>query len=123
MTDELQGALEVLARTESSIEARLVLKEGMSVFDGHFPTLPILPGVVQLKLVEQLAARWAGRPLRSGAVPQMKFTVPLRPGDDVLVKLDLKPSDGGLSAAFALEKASGRETLPASRGRVAFLYK
>ena len=52
MADELKGALEVLSRTESSIEARLVLSEGMSVFDGHFPCLAILPGVVQLNLVE-----------------------------------------------------------------------
>lgn len=46
MADELKGALEVLSRTEFSIEARLVLSEGMSVFDGHFPCLAILPGVV-----------------------------------------------------------------------------
>lgn len=123
MSEELQDALEVLARTESSIEARLVLKECMSVFEGHFPNLPILPGVVQLNLVEQLAARWAGRPLRIGAIPQMKFTVPLRPGDVVSVKVDLKPKEAGLSAAFALEKTSDGATLPASRGRVDFLYK
>lgn len=123
MTEELQDALEVLARTESSIEARLVLKEGMSVFEGHFPNLPILPGVVQLNLVEQLAARWAGRPLRIGAIPQMKFTVPLRPGDVVSVKVDLKPKEAGLSAAFALEKTSDGAALPASRGRVDLLYK
>ena len=74
MADELKGALEVLSRTESSIEARLVLSEGMSVFDGHFPCLAILPGVVQLNLVETLAAEWAGRPLRIASIPQMKFT-------------------------------------------------
>ena len=123
MTEELQDALEVLARTDSSIEGRLELKEGMSVFEGHFPNLPILPGVVQLNLVEQLAARWAGRPLRIGAIPKMKFTVPLRPGDAVLVRVDLKPREEGLAAAFVLEKASDGAALPASRGRVDFFYK
>ena len=104
MADELKGALEVLSRTESSIEARLVLSEGMSVFDGHFPCLAILPGVVQLNLVETLAAEWAGRPLRIASIPQMKFTVPLRPGDALLVKLAFKPVEDGLGASFSLEK-------------------
>lgn len=70
MADELKGALEVLSRTEFSIEARLVLSEGMSVFDGHFPCLAILPGVVQLNLVETLAAEWAGRPCASPPFPR-----------------------------------------------------
>ncbi|MFR4148175.1 MAG: hypothetical protein ACLT0O_03920 [Sutterella wadsworthensis] len=104
MADELKGALEVLSRTESSIEARLVLSEGMSVFDGHFPCLAILPGVVQLNLVETLAAEWAGRPLRIASIPQMKFTVPLRPGDALLVKLAFKPAEDGLGASFSLER-------------------
>ena len=109
MADELKGALEVLSRTESSIEARLVLSEGMSVFDGHFPCLAILPGVVQLNLVETLAAEWAGRPLR--------------PGDALLVKLAFKPAEDGLGASFSLEKEKDGEAVPASRGRIAFIFR
>ena len=120
MADELKGALEVLSRTESSIEARLVLSEGMSVFDGHFPCLAILPGVVQLNLVETLAAEWAGRPLRIASIPQMKFTVPLRPGDALLVKLAFKPAE---DASFSLEKEKDGEAVPASRGRIAFIFR
>lgn len=120
MADELKGALEVLSRTESSIEARLVLSEGMSVFDGH---LAILPGVVQLNLVETLAAEWAGRPLRIASIPQMKFTVPLRPGDALLVKLAFKPAEDGLGASFSLEKEKDGEAVPASRGRIAFIFR
>ena len=123
MADELKGALEVLSRTESSIEARLVLSEGMSVFDGHFPCLAILPGVVQLNLVETLAAEWAGRPLRIASIPQMKFTVPLRPGDALLVKLAFKPAEDGLGASFSLEKEKDGEAVPASRGRIAFIFR
>ena len=123
MADELKGALEVLSRTEFSIEARLVLSEGMSVFDGHFPCLAILPGVVQLNLVETLAAEWAGRPLRIASIPQMKFTVPLRPGDALLVKLAFKPAEDGLGASFSLEKEKDGEAVPASRGRIAFIFR
>lgn len=123
MADELKGALEVLSRTESSIEARLVLSEGMSVFDGHFPCLAILLGVVQLNLVETLAAEWAGRPLRIASIPQMKFTVPLRPGDALLVKLAFRPAEDGLGASFSLEKEKDGEAVPASRGRIAFIFR
>ena len=123
MADELKGALEVLSRTESSIEARLVLSEGMSVFDGHFPCLAILPGVVQLNLVETLAAEWAGRPLRIASIPQMKFTVPLRPGDALLVKLAFKPAEDGNGCVLRLRNVSreplaGTLSLPALKADI-----
>lgn len=123
MADELKGALEVLSQTEFSIEARLVLSEGMSVFDGHFPYLAILPGVVQLNLVETLASEWAGRLLRIASIPQMKFTVPLRPGDELLVKLSFKSAEDGLGASFSFEKETDGEVVSASRGRIAFVFR
>ena len=123
MADDLHSAVEVLSKTESSLEARLVLKEGMSVFEGHFPTLAILPGVVQLNLVETLAAQWCGRALRIASIPQMKFTIPLRPGDAVLVKIGFKPGESDVVATFALEKEKPEGAVPASRGRIVFVYK
>ena len=65
MADELKGALEVLSRTEFSIEARLVLSEGMSVFDGHFPYLAILPGVVRSTSSRRWPANGPGGPFAS----------------------------------------------------------
>ena len=64
-----------------------------------------------------------GRPLRIASIPQMKFTVPLRPGDALLVKLAFKPAEDGLGASFSLEKEKDGEAVPASRGRIAFIFR
>lgn len=53
----------------------------------------------------------------------MKFTVPLRPGDALLVKLAFKPAEDGLGASFSLEKEKDGEAVPASRGRIAFIFR
>lgn len=116
--DDLRKAIDCLYRDNASLTARVTLAEGMSVFEGHFPTQPILPGVVQLNLVKMLAEDWAGRRLRLVSVPQMKFTVPVRPGDTVAVTLSPVETPKGLSVGFSLELEKGAERLPASRGKV-----
>ena len=63
---------------------------------GHFPGRPVVPGVVLLDAA--LALILAQRP-GSGVVgvPSVKFTQPVRPGQDVLVSWDA----GGDRVAFA----------------------
>lgn len=65
------------------------------VFQGHFPGMPIFPGVMQIEALAQLgglfAVRASGRPLDDTliyllALDNVKFRKPVVPGD----KLDLK---------------------------------
>ena len=53
----------------------------------------------------------------------MKFTVPLRPGDALLVKLSFKSAEDGLGASFSFEKEKDGEVVSASRGRIAFVFR
>ena len=64
---------------------------------GHFPGRPVVPGVVLLDAAFALIL--AQRPGRGVAgVPSVKFTRPVRPGQDVLVSCD---ASGGDRVAFA----------------------
>lgn len=110
-------------RDATTLIARVTLTDEMPEFDGHFPTQPILPGVVQLNLVQSLAEDWLGRRLRLSAVPQMKFTVPLRPGDTVSITLTYTESPKGHSVTFVYDVARDDNRLHASRGKVIFVER
>lgn len=59
---------------------------------GHFPGDPVVPGVLLLDLVVEVARELiGGRPLR--AVPSVKFLVPLRPGQPFRIRVESR--DGG----------------------------
>lgn len=62
-----------------------------TVFAGHFPHQPILPGVFLLEMAQR-AAEWALRESLGGAwrvnrVDRMRFTAPVRPGDDCALQV------------------------------------
>ena len=47
--------------------------------EGHFPTDPIVPGVLLLDEVAAAAAQWRGKDCQVTAIPNVKFLLPLRP--------------------------------------------
>lgn len=68
-------------------------------FAGHFPGLPILPGVVQVDWALRLADEWLPGARALASVEQLKFMTPVPPG--VLLKLMLKHDALRRRIAFA----------------------
>jgi 3-hydroxyacyl-[acyl-carrier-protein] dehydratase len=67
---------------------------------GHFPGRPVVPGVLLLQTVADLA----GRELpgcRLAAVPAVKFTAAVAPGAEVVVQFD--PPRAGVALTFRCE--------------------
>ena len=56
-------------------------------FAGHFPGHPIVPGVVLLDRVIQLAVEWSGAPASGWQVTQTKFLSPCGPHDELRFSL------------------------------------
>lgn len=84
----------------------LAIPENLYWFQGHFPQAAILPGVVQLNWVRQLAAHcWpeqAPQVLNCRALHAIKFQHVIRPGDQVNLTLELLPEKGALQFALRL---------------------
>ncbi|WP_322032756.1 AMP-binding protein [Paraburkholderia sp. J76] len=68
-------------------------------FAGHFPGLPILPGVVQVDWAMRFAREWVPAVRALASVDQLKFTMPVAPG--ALLKLVLKHDAARRRVTFA----------------------
>ncbi|EEA00472.1 AMP-dependent synthetase and ligase [Burkholderia sp. H160] len=74
--------MEVLAETRFGNTLHYVLRVPQSLvhFAGHFPGLPILPGVVQVDWAARLAAGHWPRVRQVASVDRLKFMAPVSPG-------------------------------------------
>jgi len=114
------SAMEVLTGTGTDTGARRYrFGPGFIGFAGHFPGNPVLPAIVQIRAVVSLAEEEGGKTLRLAAVRSAKFLAPIRPDDDVWIRVRRRVDSGmdicdaTLSvaektvAAFQLELAEG----------------
>jgi 3-hydroxyacyl-[acyl-carrier-protein] dehydratase len=70
-----------------------------SMFRGHFPGEPIVPGVILTEALAQLSgivAGHAGRALRLAAIKSMKFPAAARPDETIVLQAKLSGAVGGL---------------------------
>lgn len=99
--------------------AEFRLQPDLFWFRGHFPIQPIVPGVAQLEWVVLYSGRAAGRPLGLSEVKQMKFTTPMKPGDETRLTLSREKSDGTvIPVRFRYEVKQKDGWAVASSGRV-----
>ena len=80
-------------RTATTYSADLTFDRDAAYFQGHFPDVAVLPGVIQLGTAHRLAESFIGRvrPLRM--VKKMKFSHVLRPGETMHFTLTRKTDD------------------------------
>lgn len=86
----------------------------LAIFDGHFPTIPILPGVVQVDWAVELARAHLQIAGRFKGIAATKFRRLVRPGMSLDLTLEHRRESGELRFEYLLGNAS------ASIGRVLF---
>ena len=110
-------------KTDSSVERRCRVPEDLSCFSGHFPGLPIVPGVLQFDWVMDLAAELLPATAVLATIKSIKFIAPLGPNDefDMAVSAEIRKSssqsDSGWEVAFSLSSGDHCYT----KGRATFL--
>lgn len=81
-------------------EARFLARIDAShpVFEGHFPSQPVLPGVCTLTMVREAVARHAGHAVRFDRIRDCKFLSPVDPRTTPALELRIAASDGEVRA-------------------------
>lgn len=95
-------APEVLEQVETDGEwsLRLVVPPDLAYFSGHFPTAPVLPGVVQVDWALSLGHQLLDLPPRFVGMEVLKFQQLVRPGDDIQLHLRFDRERGKLYFAY-----------------------
>jgi acyl-coenzyme A synthetase/AMP-(fatty) acid ligase/3-hydroxymyristoyl/3-hydroxydecanoyl-(acyl carrier protein) dehydratase len=98
-------------REGETVLYELRVPPGLRHFDGHFPGLPILPGVIQVDWAVRLAQRHFNEAQRFRALERLKFMRPVGPGDLLRLNLVHEAARCCIGFTFAVQGqpcASGR---------------
>lgn len=102
--------VEPLARVTGSV----TFPAGHRIFSGHLPDEPLVPGVILVEALAQLAGivlvGAEGQPLRGylGEVTRMRFYRLIRPGEEIVLRAAMEQAFGAF-ARFAVSAAVAGE--------------
>jgi uncharacterized membrane protein/3-hydroxymyristoyl/3-hydroxydecanoyl-(acyl carrier protein) dehydratase len=85
---------------DGCLERDLRIPETLACWPGHFPSFPLVPGVVQLAWVMALIEERLGRPALVSSLEGLKFKRPLRAGQQVTLELALQRAPQAFSFKF-----------------------
>ena len=75
--------------TEGFCERRLKVPENLGYLEGHFPNFPVVPAVVQIQWVMDVAQELLGEGAVLERIEALKFKEPLRPGQVFRLRVEL----------------------------------
>jgi len=76
--------------SEDKLSAEIRLNVAHSIFEGHFPGMPVTPGVVQLQIVKELLGQHFQKKIRLKALRSCKFLHILNPNENPIVRINIK---------------------------------
>jgi 3-hydroxyacyl-[acyl-carrier-protein] dehydratase len=94
----------------------------LSILDSHFPRMPVLPGVLMLgsmgELAAQLLEHQTGRNWRMAGADQVRFRHFVQPGDQLDVEVELKDVSDETAVLSATARVEGKVMVTARRLRM-----
>ena len=79
-----------LEYSESQLSAEVVLNESHAIFDGHFPDIPVLPGVTMMQMIKEVLEEGEQCELRLKKSGNMKFLQMINPLKNSRISLVVK---------------------------------
>ncbi|HMT28359.1 MAG TPA: 3-hydroxyacyl-ACP dehydratase [Bacteroidia bacterium] len=88
----------------------IVLNKDHDIFKGHFPELPVVPGVCMMAIVKELLEENTGKKLMLQSTLTMKFMALINPNEHTEVEVEIKytVNDDGTITADGIIYAGNR---------------
>lgn len=82
-------------QTDNSVSATVQLNASHEVFKGHFPSIPVVPGVCQVQILKELLEDKIGRNLKLIAGDNIKFTGMILPDKNQIINIEMNTITNG----------------------------
>lgn len=94
-----------LELSENTMKGMIQFNEQHTIFEGHFPGQPVVPGVCMMQMVKELLEKHFKKSLRLVSTGQVKFLQLITPDLSPEVNISWKEDASGyiVNAAFKLE--------------------
>lgn len=109
----LQGDFYTVLDNQSkdhTMAAVLEINPNHPIFDGHFPQIPVVPGVCMMQMVKELAEDFTGKKLRLAKADHLKFLTIINPRENKILEVHLAITPGSLQAFQVTASFSYKET-------------
>lgn len=78
-----------------SVRAKISINRTHKIFDGHFPGLPIVPGVCMMQIIREIMEVTTDRPLSIAGAENMKFLSVINPDQNHEVDVSITYTEDG----------------------------
>ena len=88
-----------------TITASIAINKSHKIFEGHFPGLPIVPGVCMMQMIKEIMEFRLHKKLIMKEADQVKFLSVINPGEYSLVMTEIQfksPSEGEIEIVARL---------------------
>ena len=105
MRNEILSALKSaqFGDTENYFQAFYCFNPALSVFQGHFPGRPVLPGVFQIEMMRIALEKICKKRYTLVEVNKAKFSSMILPGEEILINARILAGDENTQIAATLE--------------------
>jgi 3-hydroxyacyl-[acyl-carrier-protein] dehydratase len=95
--------------TDGQLLVAVKLNREHSIFKGHFPGHPVLPGVCMMEIISEILGEFFNRSFRISHVPIIKFLHMIDPNKNPAINLELKYQVDFLNVSTSGRIFSGSE--------------
>lgn len=84
-------------KTENGLNCRLKLNSNHSIFEGHFPSSPVTPGVVEMEMVKEMVGDFLGRSAQLKKMSSCKLLAILNPTEhpEISIVIECSTTEDG----------------------------
>lgn len=92
MLDQFYTITKIESQTSTAC-FEVALNPAHAVYDGHFPGMPVVPGVCTLMMVKSCFEQWKGKRFVFRLLNSCKFLTAIRPERNRLLKIKLQEQE------------------------------